>query len=150
MNGDGRTPVFTGKPWEAGAPHAPGNLAAGRLLFTSGITARAPDGELIAPGDMRRQAALVVANLKDVLGAGGADVGDIVKLTVYVTSVDDFIEARDVWSPLYARRPASTLVEVARLQHPGMVIEIEVVALATRSSDGITPAMARGGRLVQP
>ena len=133
MNGGGRTPVFTGKPWEVAAPHAPGNLATGRLLYTSGITARAHDGELVAPGDMRQQTAWVVANLKDVLSAGGADVAGIVKLTVYVTSVDDFLGVRDVWSPLYVHRPASTLVEVARLQHPGMVIEIEAVALATRA-----------------
>ncbi len=120
--------IFTGKAWERGAPHAPGRIARGELLLTSGITARDPSGKLVAPNDMRGQCRQVVSNLVDVLKAAGTNESKILKLCVYVTSIDEYMAAREVWQGLYVNRPASTLVEVRRLQMPEMVVEVEAVA----------------------
>ena len=125
MNEQGH--IFTGKSWERGAPHAPGRVAPGSLLLTSGITARDPDGKLVAPNDMQGQCRQVVSNLLDVMRAAGTNESKILKLSVFVTSIDEYLAAKDVWKVLYVNRPASTLVEVRRLQMPEMVVEVEAV-----------------------
>jgi 2-iminobutanoate/2-iminopropanoate deaminase len=124
----GKTTIFTGKPWEQNVPHAPANISSGRLLHVSGITARLPDGSVAGPGDMRRQAEQILQNIKDVYKAAGADLGRIVRMTIYVTSIEDWRKASDVISELYASRPAATLIEVSRLATPEMVLEIETTA----------------------
>lgn len=77
---------------------------------------------------MRGQCLQVVANLVDVLVAGGTNTGAIVKVTIYVTSIDQFLAAKDAWLPLFVNRPSSTLIEVKRLQVTEMVVEIEALA----------------------
>jgi len=124
----GNRPVLTGKPWERRVPHAPANIANPPLLFTSGLTARAPDGSLVGAGDMRRQAEQVLANCKDVLHAGGSDTSRIVKLSIFVTSIADFMACRDCLNELFVSAPSSTLVQVSALQEAGMAIEIEAIA----------------------
>jgi len=120
--------IFTGKSWEQSASHAPARHICGDLLVTSGITARAPDGSLVAPYDMRGQSHQVVANVADILLAAGTTADKIVKVTIYVVSIDEFVIEKDIWSQLFIGRPASTLIEVKRLQDPEMVVEIEVLA----------------------
>lgn len=122
-----RGDVFTGKAWERSAPHAPGRLVSGRLLITSGITARDPNGELVSSNDMRGQCRQVVSNLVDVMRAAGTEEGKIVGLRVFVTSIDEYLAARDIWKILYVNRPVSTLIEVRRLQVPEMMVEIEAM-----------------------
>jgi enamine deaminase RidA (YjgF/YER057c/UK114 family) len=72
----------------------------------------------------------VVSNLADVLASGGATLDDILKVTIYTVDIDGFLSAEPQWRPLFRARPASTLVEVRRLQLPQMLVEIEVVAAA--------------------
>jgi len=120
--------VFTGKPREAATRHAPAHIVSGRLLITSGLTARDEAGQVVGPGDMRAQIAQVIANLRDVLAAGGADFERLVKLVIYVTDIDEYLLHADLIAPLYAARPSSTLVEIQRLQLPEMVVEIEAIA----------------------
>jgi enamine deaminase RidA (YjgF/YER057c/UK114 family) len=119
--------IFTGKAWERSAPHSPGRIAHGSLLLTSGITARDADGKLVAPNDMLGQCRKVVSNLFDVMRAAGTNERRILKLSVFVTSIDEYLAAKEVWKILYVNRPASTLVEVRRLQMPEMVVEVEAV-----------------------
>lgn len=125
MNENGH--VFTGKLWERGAPHAPGRVTHGPLLLTSGITARDPSGNLVAPNDMAGQCRQVISNLADVMDAVGVNEKRIVKLCVFVTNIEEYLAAKEIWQCLYVSRPASTLVEVRRLQLPEMVVEIEAV-----------------------
>jgi 2-iminobutanoate/2-iminopropanoate deaminase len=123
-----REPIYTGIPWERTVKHAPGNITDGPLVFTSGLTARAPDGSLVGPGDMRLQALQVLSNSKKVLRAARTDPSNIVKLSIFVTSIPDFLEHRNCLEELFAAAPSSTPLEVRALQEPGMVIEIETVA----------------------
>ncbi len=123
-----RTTIMTGKPWETGARHAPGTLVEGKILFTSGLTARNPDGVLQGPGDMAVQAAQVCQNMKDVLAAAGTDTSSLAKLVIYVTSIDEFMKHSSAIADLFSHKPSSTLIEVPRLQEKEMVIEIEAMA----------------------
>lgn len=117
------------KPWVRNIPFALGVATAGRLLYTSGITARNPDGAVVGAGNIRKQIEQCFENVGDVLRAAGADFGDVVKWTMYTTDIDGFGANADVWHRYFVNKPASTLVEVSRLVHPDMMVEIEAVAV---------------------
>ena len=123
-----RTVVKVGKPWEETALFSLGVVTTGRTLHTAGVTARDPDGQLVGAGDMRAQVAQCFRNLTDILDAAGAEWKDVVKFTLFTTDIDRFTrETLDVRAPFFAGRPAATLVEVSRLIHPDMLVEIEAI-----------------------
>lgn len=123
-----RQPIHIDKPWVKKSAFAQGVTVEGRLLFTAGITARDPDGNLVGAGDIRKQIETCFKNLGDVLQAAGADFGDVVKYTMYTTDIEAFHENTDVYRAHFIDHPASTLVEVRKLAHPEMTVEIEAIA----------------------
>jgi 2-iminobutanoate/2-iminopropanoate deaminase len=104
-------------------------VSAGDLLFISGCVPVDSEGRLV-PGDVVAQARRVFENIGLVLGAAGAGFRDVVKVTVFLTDVDDRPAVNTVRQEVFGdTRPASTLVEVSRLAVPGARIEVEAVAL---------------------
>lgn len=123
-----RSPLTLGKPFETTVPYALGVVASGRLLFTAGITARAPDGSFVGVGDMRAQVVQVFENIRDILDHVGADFGQVVRYMLYTTDMEAFDQAtRDIRHPFFVNRPASTLIEVPRLMRPEMLVEVEAI-----------------------
>ena len=122
-----RRHIEVDKPWHRSIPFAQGVVATGSLLFTSGITARRPDGTIDGVGDIRRQMEVCFANMEAVLENAGIGWEDMVKMTMYTTDIERFSEHADVWRRHFTRRPGSTLVEVSRLALPEMLVEIEAV-----------------------
>ena len=116
------------KPWTQTVSFSLGVVGEGRIIFTSGITARDSDGEVIGKGDMRAQMEMCFQNVGDVLRAAGTDFGNVLKWTMYTTDIDEFSKNADVYKRHFINRPASTLVEVRRLIFPEMLVEIEAVA----------------------
>lgn len=103
-------------------------VRAGDLLFVSGMPALDGDGELVGPGDVVAQFAQVLSNLRAVLDAAGATPADVVKVSVFLTDVDDRPRINPLRQEFFgSARPASTLVEVSRLPVPGMLVEMEAV-----------------------
>jgi 2-iminobutanoate/2-iminopropanoate deaminase len=105
-------------------------VRAGGFLYVSGIVPVDGEGRLVGGDDIVAQTRQVFDNMGLVLEAGGCGFEDVVKVTVYLTDIDD----RPLINPLRqevfgATRPASTLVEVPRLAVEGAKIEIECVAL---------------------
>jgi len=101
----------------------------GPLLFVSGIVPVDAQGALVGGEDVVTQAREVFASLRDVLAAAGATPADVVKVTVFLTDVDDRPRINPVRQEFFGdARPASTLVEVSRLAVPGAKIEVEAVA----------------------
>ena len=105
-------------------------VRAGDLLFVSGCVPVDSEGQLVGAGDVVTQAEQVFENIRCVLAAAGASPSDVVKVTVFLTNVDD----RPLINPVRQRffddvRPASTLVEVSRLAIEGARIEVEAVAI---------------------
>jgi reactive intermediate/imine deaminase len=99
-------------------------------LHISGQVAIDPSGELVAPGDMRRQTEQVYENLSAILDAHDATFADVVKMNTYVTSVDDLDAMREVRTRyLEDERPASTAVQVVALVLPDAVIEVDAIAM---------------------
>jgi reactive intermediate/imine deaminase len=102
----------------------------GKLLFIAGQVGFDAQGKLVGPS-MREQYEQVLKNLKIALASEGADFSHIAKITVFVTSIDEF--RGEGMADLRAKyfgdvKPASTLVQVVRLAQPDIKIEIEAVA----------------------
>jgi enamine deaminase RidA (YjgF/YER057c/UK114 family) len=101
-----------------------------KLVFVSGQLARNGNGDIVGPGDMRAQIRQVGENLRNALEAAGATLDDLVKTTTFVTDIDEFFRHVDVRHDyLGVSLPASTTVEVRRLSHPDLLVEIEAIAL---------------------
>jgi len=105
-------------------------VRAGDLLFVSGIVPVDAAGQLVGGEDVVAQATRVFESLRLVLAAAGAGPADIVKVTVFLTDVDDRALINPVRQAFFGdARPASTLVEISRLAVPGAKIEVETVAV---------------------
>ena len=105
-------------------------VRAGRLLFVSGCVPVDRQGRLVGGDDVVAQARQVFRNVGDVLDAAGASFRDVVKVTVFLTDIDDRPLIDPVRQEVFGEtRPASTLVEVSRLAVPGARLEVEAVAL---------------------
>jgi reactive intermediate/imine deaminase len=105
-------------------------VRAGGLLFVSGIVAVDGDGNLVGGEDVVAQTRQVFENMRAVLVEAGCGFEDVVKVTVFLTDIDDRPSINPVRQEVFgATRPASTLVEVPRLAVRGAKVEIECIAL---------------------
>ncbi|MEW2219582.1 RidA family protein [Streptomyces sp. NPDC006990] len=116
---------------------APGNgyshvvLGEGRFIAVSGQVALDADGEIVGAGDPEAQAEQVFGNLRRCLEAAGADFGDVVKFTFFVTDLAVMPALRTVRDRYLdpGRLPACSAVQVAGLVRPELLIEIEALAV---------------------
>ncbi|HEV7407763.1 MAG TPA: RidA family protein [Bradyrhizobium sp.] len=126
-------------PPELGTP--PGysqvvDVSAGRIIFIAGQTAVDRDGNVVGKDNFARQATQVFRNLAIALGAAGCTAANLVKLTVYLTDMDNLARYREARNSFFASvtppaAPAVTLVEVAQLYGADFMIEIEAIAAAS-------------------
>jgi 2-iminobutanoate/2-iminopropanoate deaminase len=101
----------------------------GNLLFISGIAPFDAAGRLVGAGDPAAQTRQIFENMRKVLEAAGCGFGDVLKVTVYLTDVNDRTKINPVRQEYFGTaKPASTLIGVAQLAVPGMKVEIEAVA----------------------
>lgn len=107
-------------------------VVSGGTVYVSGQVSLNDKGEVVGKGDMRAQTIRVFENLRLCLKAAGLDFSDVIKLNYYVVNLkpDDLAVIREVRkSYLPAENPpASTLVSVAGLVNPDLMLEVEVVA----------------------
>jgi 3-hydroxybutyryl-CoA dehydrogenase len=104
-------------------------------IYTAGQLAVDPDGYLVGGADTARQAEFIYGVLERILAAAGATLDDIVKTTAYLTDIRDYPAVNEIRNRVFAgREPASTMVEVGKLVHPGARIEIEAVAIRSKTS----------------
>jgi 2-iminobutanoate/2-iminopropanoate deaminase len=101
-----------------------------RMIFIAGQLARDRQGNVVGKGDMRLQIRQVGENIKAALAAAGASLSDLVKTTTYVTDIEEFFKHVDVRMEYFgAALPTSTTVEVRRLAHPDLLVEVEALAV---------------------
>ncbi len=102
----------------------------GRLLFLPMQAPYDSDGGLVGKGSIRIQTRQVYQSISRILQDAGGDLNDLVKITTYLTRMDDFPasrEARDAFIP--GEAPAATILEVPRFGDPGLLIQVEAVAV---------------------
>jgi 2-iminobutanoate/2-iminopropanoate deaminase len=105
-------------------------VRAGELLFVSGLVAVDGAGNLVGGEDVVAQTVQVFENMRHILAAAGCGFEDVVKVTIFLTDVDDRPKINPVRQEVFgSTRPASTLVEVPRLAVDGAKVEVEAVAL---------------------
>ncbi|MFA1550523.1 RidA family protein [Actinomadura chokoriensis] len=133
--------LVTGKaPPRGRFPHV---KRAGDFVFVSGTSSRRPDGTFAGASadpmgvtdlDIRAQTRAVIENIRDLLGAAGADLRDIVSITTYLVSMNDFGGYNEVYGEYFDETgPARTTVAVHQLPHPHLLIEISCVAHVPRT-----------------
>ncbi len=104
-----------------------------RTLYCSGQAANDAQGAAVLAGDMRGQIGLALENLATLLAAADFSFADIVRLNIYTTDVDSFFENYDAFIVPLAEagcRHTGSLIGVARLAFPEMMVEIEATAVA--------------------
>ncbi len=105
---------------------------ASRTLFCSGQTSVDADGAPQHPGDMAAQLSLALDNLEAVLHDAGMGLGNLVRLNFYTTDVDAYLASSAVLGQRLGAAgvmPAGTLLGVARLAFPELMVEIEGTAV---------------------
>src|SRR5262249_12829892 len=100
-----------------------------KTVYGPGQLARDGNGNVVGAGDMRAQMRQVGENIKAALAAAGATLADIVKTNTYVTDIEEFFKHVDVRMEYFGALPTSTTVEVRRLAHPDLLVEVEVIAV---------------------
>lgn len=106
---------------------------ASRQVICAGQTSVDSEGAPQHPGDMRAQVGLALDNLEAVLKEAGMDLGNVVRLGVYATDVDEALKNFDLLGVRFGPHqvaPPMTLLGVTRLAIPGLLFEIEATALA--------------------
>jgi 2-iminobutanoate/2-iminopropanoate deaminase len=105
-------------------------MVVGDFLFTSGQIPLRADGTL-NDGDITVQTTQVLANLKAVIEAAGANLNKVVKTTVFLKNLDDFVAMNSVYGNTFgSHTPARSTVQVAKLPRD-VLVEIEaIVSLA--------------------
>lgn len=105
-------------------------LVAGDLIFVSGQHAGTADGGVGGDGSMLSQATIALEKIEALLQAAGASMDDVARLTCYVTDIGKRAELSTARKRFFRGDfPCSTLVEIAGLAQPELLVEIDAIAV---------------------
>ena len=122
-----RRRVSSGLPYEQAVGYSRA-VAAGDFIFVSGCTSIA-DGKIVHEGDVAKQTEQALLNVSAALGQLGASLADVVQTRVYVTDISRWEEVGEAHRLAFELAPpASTVVQVAALIDPRLLVEVEAVA----------------------
>ncbi|WP_408898022.1 RidA family protein [Nocardioides sp. R1-1] len=135
--------VVAGKATPRGRfPHV---KVVGGLVFVSGTSSRRPDNTFegvrvddlgVTDLDIRKQTRAVLENIRDILGAVGAGLEDLVQVTTYLVNMNDFGGYNEVYAEYFDETgPTRTTVAVHQLPHPHLLIEIQATASLPTSQE---------------
>jgi 2-iminobutanoate/2-iminopropanoate deaminase len=118
----------TAKAPAAIGPYSQAIRATGALFFMSGQIPLKPSGELVT-GDIETQTRQVIANMRAVLESAGLTFSNVVKVTIFLSSMEHFAVVNKVYSDAFPTEPpARSTVAVAGLPR-GVDVEIEAIAV---------------------
>ena len=119
-------PVSTDGAPKAIGPYSQG-IDAGNYLFCSGQIGLDPSTAELVDGGIKPQTERALQNLKAVVVAGGHSLEDVVKTTVFLDSMDDFVAMNEVYAEFFGEPyPARSTVAVKQLPR-GALVEVEAV-----------------------
>jgi len=128
--------VASNTPWEPIFGYVR-KVKAGNWLAVSGTTATDERGMIVGAGQMYVQARQALDNLRHHIESAGFSLADVIRTRVFVTDISRFAEVARAHKEVFGDNPpASTLVEVRRLVHPDMMIEIEADAFRAAGGGG--------------
>ncbi len=136
-----RAHVVSGKATPRGRfPHL---KVAGDFVYVSGTSSRLPDNSIAGASvdefgttalDIRVQTRAVIENIRDILAEVGLELNDLVQITSYLVSMNDFGGYNEVFAEYFDESgPTRTTVAVHQLPHPHLLIEIQAVAYLSKT-----------------
>jgi enamine deaminase RidA (YjgF/YER057c/UK114 family) len=124
-----RTNILSGSPLEPLRGYSRA-VVAGDTMWISGTTAMTAQGDIVAPGDAYEQTKAILTSVRSILQSKGFQLSDVVRTRLFVTNIakwEDYARAhREFFEKI---RPASSMVQVAKLVDARLMIEMEVDAV---------------------
>lgn len=111
-----------------GAGYAQG-VAAGGSVYVAGQVAQDPSGAIVGVGDMVAQTRQTLANVANVLAAGGLTLSDIVSTTVYLTDLGQYRAFCATWCEVFGDHTPARATVKADLVHPDLLVEVQAIAV---------------------
>jgi len=120
--------IQTNSAPQAVGPYSQG-IIAGNLIFVSGQLPFDPETGDFVPGGIREMTARIIQNMKAILEEAGSSLDQVVKTTVFLTDMGDFVDMNEVYADYFGNHyPARSTVQVAALPK-NAIIEMEAVAV---------------------
>lgn len=124
-----RRNVVSGAPWEEQYGYSRA-VRIGNQIFVSGTTSSDETGEVVGEDEPYAQTCYILSKIESALKDLGAGLGDVVRTRAFVTDIQHWREVGRAHKEVFGKeRPAATLVQVAGLIDPAMLVEIEVDAV---------------------
>ena len=126
-----RQNIASGAPWEDIAAYSRA-VKVGNVIYVSGTTGTDSQGKVT--GDAYTQASQTLKNIAAALEQAGASLEQVVRTRIFITNINDWQEVSRAHHDVFdAIRPATTLLQVAGLIDPAMLVEIEAEAVISET-----------------
>lgn len=124
-----RRNISTGTRWEPIVGYSRA-VRVGRHIHVSGTTATDIEGNLVGIGNPYMQTLQILRNIQRALEAAGSNLNHVVRTRIYVTDIDRWPDVAKAHGEVFGEiRPATSMLQVARLIDPAMLVEIEAEAI---------------------
>jgi enamine deaminase RidA (YjgF/YER057c/UK114 family) len=124
-----RTNISSGAEWEDKVGYSRA-VKVGNQIFVSGTTGIDEDGDVVGKDDIYLQTKQCILNIEKALKKAGASLDDVVRTRTFITDIDRWEQFGKAHQEFFGDiKPAATLMEVSRLIHPDLLVEIEVDAV---------------------
>jgi enamine deaminase RidA (YjgF/YER057c/UK114 family) len=126
-----RIEVDSGTPWGPVVGYSRA-VRIGSIVEVAGTTAALPDGGAVGGDDIAQQTREAIRRIIAALAEVGARTEDVIRTRLFVTDIERWEEVARAHGEFFAIiRPASSMIEVARLIAPDLLVEIEATAVVT-------------------